>query len=437
MWSSGTDLLTRPKCDQSRPSCINCGTADLCCEYRIISPPSTSASTPAGIQQDTTRSPEPIIHYPSGNRVPDIPTPQSSSQTGPSIQSSGGENSHSAFIHGAPSEAEKPRLSFYSRSSKHFQENFTHQPGINMVDLELFYQYSHGIDGLRSSSELVMKQALAAPYLMNELLAVSALYFSVTRPQQREFYHNKATELQTCALSLFNNLPNGYATENIIPTFLFSSSLGAHTLFDALLFRPTDFTVFIDRFVGCLRLHRGIHTIIIDSWDWLQHTEIHGILNVKDRQETDIEPGTDCAALIALIQSADLSQRSIDACQASLKDLQWMFDLAKLRDTQGSGPSETELILAWLVRMPPEFADLLLLRKPEALAILAHYAVLLHWRRDLWLINDGGKFLIDSITGYLGSSWQPWLELPALALVEGYHPTGIRPNPRPGNNEIC
>jgi hypothetical protein len=300
-----------------------------------------------------------------------------------------------------------------------------------MVHLELLHHYAHrrdqffDLDGeeRRALSEITMKHALAAPYLMNELLALSALNLSAVRPQQREFYHNQATELQTCALSLFNNLSHGHATENVIPTFLFSACLGAHTLFDALLFRPADFSVFIDRFVGCLRLHRGVHTIVKDSWSWLQHTEIRPILNVRNRYETNIEPGPECVTLIGLMESADLSQRSIDACKEALDVLQWMFDLARLRDTSGSGPSWRELILAWLIRISPEFADLLLLRKPEALAILAHYAVLLHWRRDLWLINDGGKFLIDSITRYLGSPWQSWLELPASVLAEGYHPT--------------
>lgn len=302
----------------------------------------------------------------------------------------------------------------------------TPQIGANMVHLELLCHISNatsqfsdkGVEEARTSAEVSIKHALTAPYLMNQLLALSALNLSILRPQQRDFYRDHATELQTSALSLFNNLAPGFAEENIIPTFLFSTFLGAHTLFETLLFRPSDFSLFIDRFVGCLRLHRGVHTVIKNSWSWLQSTELEPMLNVKERKDTDPEKGTECSSLLALLHSADLSQPSIDVCKKALDDLQWMFDLARLRQSIGSGPSRAELILAWLIRMSPGFADLLLLRKPEALAILAHYAVLLHWGSDLWLVNDGGKFLIESIMGYLGSHWEGWLELPHSVLLE-------------------
>lgn len=68
--------------------------------------------------------------------------------------------------------------------------------------------------------------------------------------------------------------------------------------------------------------------------------------------------------------------------------------------------------------MSPEFNELLVQKRPEALAILAHYAILLHWSRQLWVIKDGGEFLIKAIVKYLGSYWEPWMAYPLSVIAE-------------------
>jgi hypothetical protein len=44
--------------------------------------------------------------------------------------------------------------------------------------------------------------------------------------------------------------------------------------------------------------------------------------------------------------------------------------------------------------------------------------VLLHRGRDLWIIGGGGRFLLESICGSLGSEWQKWLTFPKAALSD-------------------
>jgi hypothetical protein len=51
-------------------------------------------------------------------------------------------------------------------------------------------------------------------------------------------------------------------------------------------------------------------------------------------------------------------------------------------------------------------------RKPEALIILAHYAVLLHRRRRVWLVGNVGWILIQEISKFLGTFWKTWLDWP-------------------------
>lgn len=73
-------------------------------------------------------------------------------------------------------------------------------------------------------------------------------------------------------------------------------------------------------------------------------------------------------------------------------------------------------VIAWPVMIPEEYVDALHMGRPEALIILAHYAVLLHTYRQLWVFGDGGRFLIESICDSFGADWEDWLEWPMEVL---------------------
>jgi hypothetical protein len=100
-----------------------------------------------------------------------------------------------------------------------------------MQHMELFYQFicetgpsvyeEEGIDD--NSFRAVMPAALSAPYVMYQMLALSALHLSYTRTAQASHYRNEATFLQTEALSLFNDSWTEITTESCVPTLLFSS----------------------------------------------------------------------------------------------------------------------------------------------------------------------------------------------------------------------
>jgi hypothetical protein len=66
--------------------------------------------------------------------------------------------------------------------------------------------------------------------------------------------------------------------------------------------------------------------------------------------------------------------------------------------------------------VPQKFTDLLSQRRPEALAIMGHWALLLHHTRALWHVGDSGSHLLKSISQYLGQSWEHWLTWPLSVL---------------------
>ncbi|KAH6650368.1 hypothetical protein F5144DRAFT_479163, partial [Chaetomium tenue] len=67
--------------------------------------------------------------------------------------------------------------------------------------------------------------------------------------------------------------------------------------------------------------------------------------------------------------------------------------------------------------VPQKFTDLLSQRSPEAIAIMGHWALLLHYTRSLWHVADSGSHLLKSIAGHLGQSWSHWLSWPLSVIA--------------------
>ena len=74
-------------------------------------------------------------------------------------------------------------------------------------------------------------------------------------------------------------------------------------------------------------------------------------------------------------------------------------------------------VIAWPILISPEYIDLLMHERPEALVVLAWYGALLHRFSELWVFGDGGRFLVESVGGYLGAEWEGWLAWPRGGII--------------------
>ncbi|PYH30044.1 Zn(II)2Cys6 transcription factor domain-containing protein [Aspergillus neoniger CBS 115656] len=157
-------------------------------------------------------------------------------------------------------------------------------------------------------------------------------------------------------------------------TIHLSSMLGLHILCKTLISRDGDFNGFLDSFVPCLRLHQDVRVIIGRSWSMLLQTSNLGqTLDSAERQlQSDGSLGPGCTHLLAPIQQSNL------------------------------GPSITETYRQTIeaLHVPSEYIDLLALRSPDALTVMADYG---------------------SVIDYLGPAWSEWLEFPSHVLSAGSH----------------
>ncbi|KAL2811278.1 hypothetical protein BJX63DRAFT_399578 [Aspergillus granulosus] len=355
------------KCDERQPVCSNCTTSQRVCEYgsRFLS------------------------------AYPRSPLPGRVGQSASPAPASGGASPESQ----GPSSAPVPD-----------------QP-VNMLHVDLFHNLYTEVhltfDPTRSFPWLadLVGESITTPYLVNELLAFSALHLSTTRPSRREFYRYHAAHLQTHALSIFKESNPQVTQETCVPLFLFATVLGIHMLCDTLIYREeTSLPAFLPRFVHFFRLYYGVRAVISEAWSIIQDTVLAPTFNYgRDVYAFDGHFGPGCSKLLSLITNANLGKDLTDTYRQAIESLQSCLNV-----TEGSHEPHASIngVTTWPILVQIEFGDLLEQERPEALVILAHYALLLHRFRHSWLFGDSGQFIIVEVTRHLGDEWKEWLEWP-------------------------
>ena len=267
-----------------------------------------------------------------------------------------------------------------------------------------------------------LQAALAAPYLMDQVLAFSARHLASLRPAPAAaFYAHQAVALQTRAVSLFNAArPAADHPATCVPVLLFASVLGHHLLADMLAPRDDGLGAFLDRYVSFLDTHRGIYTIAIAAWHLLMETPFQDLLS-RSRHFTSRAPtGAHCRPLHDLLARPEcrLSDDERLACRGAVCFLQVGFDADDDDDDGDDSAYRYQMLFVWALCVEPALARLLAARRPEALVILAWYALLLHHGRAMWQVGGAGAYVLGLIDGHLGSEWDPWLEYPKAQVAK-------------------
>lgn len=287
--------------------------------------------------------------------------------------------------------------------------------------------------------DIGLRYACESPYLIDQLLAFASLHLAYLQssPSAAEPFRHQATELQTRALAYFTNeteqlnrvmsqhditpkaevppaTDDPYEAYHGVPRFLFATTIGLHVLAETLLYHHDDLDAFLTRFVECINLLRGVRTVVKPTWEGLLQSEVGPLFSAVKHVNSTRQRGAECDSLLERIKSQDRGGDVVDdaakeTCLETAEHLQWAFDMQnRLSDSEGPhAPS------AFSVVVPGPFVDLLRLRNPLALVVLAYFGVLVHRARRFWIFGESGTFLIRSIASHLGSSWEEALRWPA------------------------
>ncbi|KAL7917712.1 hypothetical protein ACQKWADRAFT_306156 [Trichoderma austrokoningii] len=348
------------KCDESSPTCLNCSITNRPCSYRLTRP-MHRFSRPKAMPCEST---------PSIQTLPP-PMPLTTQQWQAQLYDLG----HLELLH-------------------HFESGAFEA---NMLPLPVSIRMA------------IMQCALTNPYLMDQILALSAAHMSTFRRGQQQMFSNKAMELQTRALSLFNRAETDISKQNSCSWFLYASFLGLQIMFET--FQCRNFESFFDKFATYFPVHRGVHAVVQRTWPVIRDMvrEIVGQRRMDDTVEFDHERFEECRHLYSLIHNSDLQETDKGACSQAVTTLQRIFDICRV---DSGSHIQIPYTVSWTILVSARFGDLVRSRIPEALIILSFHAVLLHRLRTFWVFGGSGRFLIQSISAYLGAQWEQWLLWP-------------------------
>lgn len=264
-----------------------------------------------------------------------------------------------------------------------------------------------------STMRFVLSVSLSTPYLVEQFLALSALHLSHIHPDQAEEYTAEAAALQASALSHLNSSSIEVTENNCVGLVLFSSILGIYTLADIVRTARGNSLVFLDKYITYLAVQRGVRAVIDGYWEFLLTTKLLPYLQVDDSAVLD--PNSEwmqaCDRLQSLIDNADMGENSTMCCSDAIDHLRKVSGLVSRPPVRTA-----DNIYSWPILLTADFTSMLSKRRPEALIILAHYAVVLHRHRHSWVVEDSGRMLIDAISSHLGSYWKEWLSWPNTEL---------------------
>ncbi|KAK4149069.1 hypothetical protein C8A00DRAFT_47244 [Chaetomidium leptoderma] len=358
------------QCDETRPSCINCATVQRNCQFS---------------------TPRPAAEWPPSDRSASPQIPSAGPSTGPASTP-------------APPSAAFPGLQLFTSVKEPHSR-------VNMVHMELLHHsitdtalYPVPDSGMKS---IILTTALREPYVMHSTLALSAHHLSVIRPNQQAYYYNLAMQLQTHALSLFNSIDVallGDSVEKRVPVFIFSCVLGFHALCDTLSHRDPDFDSALSRFVAYIGLHRGLLTVMNGYWDELRKTELQVIFDDMVPAWFQVKSeGRECDGLRERLASAGLDAEELEATQHTLDVVQWVFD-------SRPGPEGRAYVLcSWAPMLRSPFVRMLEAGRPEALAVLAYYFLVMHHCREVWMIGGAGQHFLTLLANHFrGGDWYAW-----------------------------
>ncbi|KAG9254344.1 uncharacterized protein F5Z01DRAFT_655161 [Emericellopsis atlantica] len=397
----------RVKCDETRPRCRKCTYGNRACVYS-----SSSSST---------------LHL-----IPGSPSPRPRPNGHDRAASA---RTHSAHHVSRPVHVHIPAINNASPSPSG-QSPRAHPDGngpltsFSVLHLTLFYNAIANMAdymALQGDIHVIISHALGsaseAPYVLYQLLALSALHSSTRQPQSSAPpLQHVATELQTRALGLFNGTRCHLSDDTYLSAFLFASFLGVHSLHIAIAEHQHSASSFISAFVDYVHIHRGVRSVIRGYWDRIMQSDLKHLLSITawvDEADTcSSEHTAETARLRACLDQSSSSSSSspMRACVDATRWLEWILRLKA--DGHDDPRRDVQAVMAWPLLVSDEYTEALYQRRPEAVAVFAFYTAVMYQHRDFWVFRNVESGLVRAMVDHVGPYWADALSWPLL-VVQG------------------
>lgn len=311
---------------------------------------------------------------------------------------------------------------------------------LNIGDLELLHHFTtktcFTLSNQPRSHQLwqvaVPQEALRHDFLMRGILAVAALHLAHLRPDKQQEYVKVAVQHQHLALSGFrlnmsktnqSNCHAFFALSSLIVVFAFASPRGSESL---------AFTEDSQEPQEWLPLIRGVYSILMSQWTWIQSGPLGGLLQEgiehieqPNRQALSDAAENQFAQLLRLCETLTAEPDVLAAYRIAVEELRTCY--VKLY-TKHSTECEVSIAFLWPVCIPERFIAMLNSRRPEALIVMAHYCVILNHLNGYWWRHGWTAHLMSNIFRELDACWHSWIQWPMTLIHTGHCSKQIIPS---------
>ncbi|CAD0082686.1 unnamed protein product [Aureobasidium vineae] len=267
-----------------------------------------------------------------------------------------------------------------------------------VLELRLMHNWStNAYKSLRQHSDethlwqvVVPELALSHEYLLNALLALSARQISFEDPS----WDWAALEYEGRALSEFQHVLGALDSSNCEAIFACSILIMVFSLAQSHWQHSRQLS---DALVDILELRQFISGVglVHRNYSDLLHLSSFGTL-FNQHTPSNLDSGNGTGVPLP------------DMCRKSHSDAISYLQHAMSSYCTGGIMSE---IMTWPATLGDEYMSLIEARDSLALAILAHYGVIIHLLRDRWWAADAGKRLVLAILPILRESQQDLADL--------------------------
>ncbi|TVY51462.1 Sterol uptake control protein 2 [Lachnellula cervina] len=376
----------RVKCDERKPICTSCERNKLQCGLAFLTP-SRVSMRPAALQTRTS-TPRPP---PTTNKSLNPPT-KKNTKTTPAATTSG-----------------PPCLNI------RFGD-------MDLRSAEILHHYQTVVSFMITGPKVVHvwqttipHMALEHKFLMHGILALSALNLSVLIPARKDELVTFAMISEQLALPPFRSyLADDQKKGNLHAVFAFSHFVVPYMLnMSGSLEGPMGKVPSYEGQPHWFHALRGYMAFLYNNWDALVTGPL-GYQMVKSPitpdNKRDHPEDVHLAKIHEILKPGpELTARDkweLEVCGTALEELRQLWSGPYMLGKMGI----VGMIYLWPSKVSKEYISLMHKRRPEALVILAHYALLVKRMNMLWYLRGVGAKLLVAINDELAEQYKPYVE---------------------------